>query len=109
MTIDINLDWKGFNVDLNTIRAWMQANVGTYFAGLSANTRLVAHFTAEPGDSARAAVASYWAALNNSSTEATAYKSMDQRDSDLAAAAVSGKAKLAVLGLSDEEIAALIG
>lgn len=112
MTYDINLPWKSFNVDLNTVVAWIQANAGSAYAGASADYDLSLHYTSEPGDVVRAAVASYWAAVDISSSEHTNYMS----ESDRVAAAAANKAaklatatsKLEALGLTADEIAAII-
>lgn len=113
MTFDINLAWQSFNVDLNTINTWMKANAGGNFCGLSANSVLQLHFTADPGGSVASDIAAYWAALDNSSPEATNYMSESDRQaaaaSNRAAKLASASAKLEALGLSADEIAAIIG
>jgi hypothetical protein len=113
MTFDINLQWQSFNVDLNTIHTWMLANAGANYCGLSANNQLQVHFTADPGDSVAAAIASYWAGLTNASPEATNYMSESSRAaaaaSNRAAKLASASAKLEALGLSADEIAAIVG
>lgn len=113
MTQDINLQWQSFSVDLNTVNTWMVANAGSSYCGLSGDYDLSVHFTAEPGDTIRSAVAAYWASLNTGSSEHTNYMS----ESDRAAAAATAKAtklasataKLESLGLTADEIAALRG
>ena len=113
MTIDINLQWPAFSVDLNTVQAWMQANAGSHFCGISANAQCQLHFTADPGDTVKDAVEAYWAALTSASPEATNYQPQSARVAAAAAAQAaalaSAHAKLAALGLSDAEIAALRG
>lgn len=113
MTFDINLPWQSFSVDLNTVNAWMVANAGAHYCGLSANSMFQAHFTQEPGDELRVEIASYWSALNTSSPEHTNYVS----EADRVTAAASAKAaklasatsKLEILGLTADEIAAIVG
>jgi hypothetical protein len=51
-----------------------------------------------------------WEELDDEDHEMCAsYKSQEARKADVEAKAASGKAKLKILGLSDEEIAALMG
>ena len=113
MTIDINLQWQSFNVDLNTINIWMLAHAGANYCGLSANSQLQVHFVEDPGGTVASDVASYWADLDDSSPEATNY--MSEADRIAAAAAtratnlISAKSKLEVLGLTADEIAAILG
>jgi hypothetical protein len=113
MTININLQWKSFKLDLGTVDAWMKANAGPNYCGLSANSQLQIHFTDAPGDKVVLAVNTYWDDLDVSSDEYKNYLSSGDRKAAAAsahqAAAASAKAKLAALGLSDAEIAALIG
>lgn len=113
MTYDINLPWLGFNVDLNTVDAWIKANEATNYCGLSGDSDLSLHYSAEPGDVARAAVLTYWNALNSGSPEATNYMSNSDRLAAAAAAKATALAsavsKLEALGLSSSEIAALKG
>lgn len=105
----IDLDWKGFNLDLNAIDAWMKANAGEEYCGCSANSKLQLHFLAEPSEDVKEAIESHWAGLDEESAEAVAYKSQAARAADVAAKKASGKAKLIALGLSEDEAAALVG
>lgn len=113
MTIDINLNWLSFNVNMALVHAWLLANAGPHYCGASANSMVQAHFTDEPGDSVRSAIAAYWSGLNESSDEATSYKTKEELDSEAAAAKAAALAtartKLEALGLSADEIAALRG
>lgn len=113
MTYDILLKWPAFNVDLNTVDAWLKANAGTNYCGLSANSGLQIHYSVDPGDYVRGEIAGYWASLSPSSDEAENYKSISQRTGEaaLAKAALlaSATAKLEALGLSSNEITAILG
>jgi len=113
MTQDINLQWQSFNVDLNTVDAWMKANAGAQYCGLSANSQLQIHFNMDPGSTIASDIAAYWAGLNSGSPEATNYESQSARASAAASARASALAsatsKLEALGLSANEIKALIG
>lgn len=113
MTYDINLQWPGFNIDLNTVDAWVRANAGSNYCGMSADADCSLHYTVEPGDVVRAAVAAYWAGLSDSSPEATNYSPASARVAAAAATkaalVASATTKLTALGLSADEIAALRG
>ena len=62
-----------------------------------------------PSDSALAWVLTYWNDLMPSSAEATGYQTQAQIAAAAATAKASGLAKLKALGLSDAEIAAIVG
>ena len=108
-TFMIPLEWLSFNVDLNTVNTWMIANAGNQYCGSQAHNQLELWFLSDPGDSVKSAIATYYAGLNESSSEATSYQSQDQIKAVADASAASGKAKLKALGLSDAEIAAMLG
>lgn len=113
MIYDINLAWQSFNVDLNTVNTWILANAGGSYVGMAADYDLTLYYTSEPGDVVRAAVAAYWAALDTSSPEHTNYMSQADRaaaaETSRLAKIASATAKLETLGLSADEIAAIIG
>jgi len=105
----IELEWKEFNVCLETVHAWMQANAGEHYRGSSADSKLRLHFVEEPSQEVKDDVAAYWEALDEESDEAANYMSAADRAAEVEAKKASGKAKLAALGLTAEEIAALVG
>jgi len=113
MTIDINLDWKAFKVDMNLVHAWLAKNAGDKYCGCSANSQFQVHFTDEPGQDVRSAVVSYWNKINKKSAEYKNYQSAEDRRADVAnaqaKAKASGLSKLKALGLTDDEINALMG
>lgn len=105
----IQLEWKQFSLDLNSVETWMKSNVGEGYRGNSADYCLHLWFEEEPSQEVKDAVASYWEGLTSESNEAAVYKSQEERSIENLAKKVSGKAKLSALGLSDDEIAALVG
>lgn len=108
-TYMIALEWlNGLSVDLNAVETWMKANAGPNYCGNQAHDKLELWFIAQPSDAVASAIAAYWADMNNASPEVTGYESLAARAAASATAAASGKAKLAALGLSDAEIAALL-
>jgi hypothetical protein len=109
----MELDWKSFNVDMNSVEAWMKANAGDQYAGNCAGAKLQLWFLEEPAQDVKDAINAHWDALDESSDEAKNYKDEATRKAEAeaatAAAKASAKSKLAALGLSESEIAAIIG
>lgn len=119
MTHDINLSWKKneagevIKMNLEMVQAWVEAH-SSNSDGLSANSQLQVHFKDEESrNEAKEAIEAYWEGLDESSDEALDYKSSDDMRAEAAAAAsaasASAKAKLKALGLSDAEVAAILG
>jgi hypothetical protein len=109
----MELDWKSFNVDMNTVEAWMKANAGDKYCGNCASAKLQLWFLEEPTQDVKDAINAHWEALDETSDEAKNYKTAEERKAEEAAASAAAKAsaksKLAALGLSESEIAAIIG
>lgn len=107
----LELEWKEFNVSLDAVNSWMQANAGEEYCGLSGNDKLQIHFENEPSAEEKEAIADYWEALDEESDEAVSYQSAEQIkaavEADKAAKKAAASAKLIALGLSQEEIDAL--
>ena len=109
----IDLAWLSFPVSLSAVEAWIKANQGANYVGNSADHDLTLWFSAQPTDNQISAIQAYWAGLTSESSEATSYQTADQ----IKAAAASAKAshlasattKLEALGLSADEIAAILG
>lgn len=111
--IAISLNWLPFDVDLNTVRTWMVANAGSNFVAMQAGSYLEIFFSDDPGSAVASSIHTYWATLNDASSEATNYVSNDDRKATAAAAkatlVASATAKLTALGLTSDEIAAITG
>lgn len=109
----IELDWQSFDVDMNTVETWMKANAGASYCGNCSSAKLELWFQAEPEQAVKDAISAYWSGLTAESPEATNYKTQAQREADAASATASAKAsaqtKLAALGLTADEIAAVLG
>lgn len=71
MTYDINLPIPAFSVDMPTVEAWVRANAGANYAGVSVDYDISLHYTVQPDDATIAAVQAYWAGLTTASPEAT--------------------------------------
>lgn len=106
----LKVEWKDFSLDMNAVHAWMQANAGEQYCGTQATeASLELWFLADPGQEIIDDIAAYWGDLDEESDEAEAYQSLEDRRAEMATKAASGKAKLAALGLTEDEIAALLG
>lgn len=104
----LELEWQAFNIDLAAMETWFKANAGADYCGSSADTNLKLHFTAEPTQAIKDAIQTKWDSLTEISDEAVSYKSYTTLSSEKETAKASGKAKLAALGLTAEEIDALL-
>lgn len=69
----IELEWKEFSVDLDTIQKWLKNNAGPEFEGLAADDKLKIVFTSKPADAVVNAIKNRWNNLTAQSTEATRY------------------------------------
>ena len=104
----IELAWKGHSVDLEGLEAWLRANAGEHYCGNSADSKLTLWFLEEPSEEIKGAMRAKWDDLDNEDADlCVSYKSQEQRAADRAAAKASARAKLAALGLTEQEIAAL--
>jgi hypothetical protein len=110
--ITLDLNWKTFNISLPKLREWIDANIATPCVGISANSKLQIHFEQEPEELDKNALLSYYEALDEESIEATSYLTKEQelaaQQAELQAKKDSAKAKLLTLGLTEDEIAAIL-
>lgn len=105
----INLEWKEFNVNLQAVEAWMKANAGAHYSGNQASRTLELYFSEEPEQSVKDDVQAYWDLLAEDAEEVTSYKSQEDVLAEIATKKASGRAKLLQLGLTEEEVSALVG
>lgn len=109
----IDLQWLAFPVNLQAVETWMRANAGSDYSGNSADKDLTLWFANEPSDEIKSAIEAYWSGLTSESPEATSYQTFAQIESAAASAkaanVASATTKLKALGLSDAEVAAIVG
>jgi hypothetical protein len=109
----INYSWKQFNINTPKAIEAMQALIQTQIVASCCNSSLQVHFNEEPTQEEKDLIQMYWDDLIETSTEATSYKSSNQikQETETAKQALkdSAKVKLATLGLSNDEINAIIG
>jgi hypothetical protein len=103
------LQWKEFNINCGDIEAWLRSNIATPFYGMSANSKLEIHFESEPSEQEKADIQAYWDGLTDQSAEAQSYESREDIEAATLAKKVSAKAKLAALGLTEDELKAILG
>lgn len=109
-TLDLN--WKQINISLPKLREWIDANIETSCVGISANTKLQIHFEQEPSEVDKNDLLSYYEAIDEESVEASSYLTVEQelaaQQAELQAKKDSAKAKLLALGLTEDEIEAIL-
>ena len=110
---NIELLWKQFNVNLEEAQEAIQNLANGKCIGVSANSKLEIHLQDDVTETELESIQAYWDALVEESEEAVSYQSREQIQTAAAeakaAALASATSKLAALGLSPEEIAALKG
>jgi len=104
----VNLQWKEFNVDLKALDESLRASYPNY-KGNQAHSVLELWFDEEPSQEDKDAIEALWAALDPDDAMVESYKSAAQLKAASDAKRESGRAKLAALGLSEDELKALLG
>jgi hypothetical protein len=104
----IELQWKEFNVNLQKVNEAIPSICNSY-AGNQANSVLELWFSEEPSDQEKADIQAYWDALTDQSAEAQSYKSAADIETERLAKKASAEAKLIALGLSQDEVKAILG
>lgn len=104
----IEVNWKEFNVNLDMLDKDLRALYPSY-VGNQAHNHLELWFKDQPSQADQDAIKAFWDGLLISSPEAVGYQSAAQVQVAADKIKASGLAKLKVLGLTDAEIAALVG
>lgn len=106
---EMKLDWKEYSIDLRAVEVWMKANT-TGYLGNSADVCLHLWFEEEPSQEDKDTIQAYWDGLDENSDEAQSYESAADLEVARLVKKASAKAKLmAIGGLTEEEVAALLG
>jgi len=74
---NIELQWKEFSVDLELLNDWIKTQTDKCI-GISANSKLELHFSEEPEQSVKDAIANKWNEMNEDAPEVVNYRSNDQ-------------------------------
>jgi hypothetical protein len=104
----IKLEWKEFNVDLAALDVSLRVSYPNY-KGNQAQAHLELWFDEEPSQQAKDDIQAMWDAIADNSAMATSYQSAAQVKAASDAKKESAKAKLLALGLSVEELKAILG
>lgn len=109
----IQLEWKEFNVNLETVQAAIKL-IDPACCGMSGNSKLEIHSTNdELSQEAIDDIQAYWDALDEESEEATSYKTATQikeeKEADVAAKKATARAKFITMGLTEAEADAILG
>mgnify|MGYP001557762578 CR=1 FL=1 len=104
----IDLQWKEFNVDLESLDQQLRSDYSTY-VGNQANSLLELWFSEEPNQEEKDAINTLWNAIDIDHAMTQSYKSASQIKSEKDSQKASAKAKLAALGLTEDELQALLG
>lgn len=115
MIYNIEFNWKEHNVNSEAFRVWVAANHGDNLVGHSANSKMQLHFSEEPSDEAKLAIQDKWKELDDNTNEmCESYKHRNERIAEentakLAAKKAAIDALVAVSGLTQEQVKALLG
>lgn len=105
----IELQWKdGVKVNLPALDAQLRADHSEY-SGNQAYSKLELWFNQEPSQAAKNAINDLWASIDEDHELAASYKSAEEIKAEQEAKKASAKSKLAALGLSADELKALLG
>jgi hypothetical protein len=102
----MNLQWKEHNVDLQAFDASLKVSY-PHYAGNQAHSILELWFNEEPSQDDKDLIQMMWEDIGPDHAMAQSYKSRDQIQADKEAKKASAKAKLAALGLSEDELKAM--
>ena len=109
----MDLAWKEFNVNLADCEVQFKALGGAQYCGNQAHSVLELWFLEEQSQEEKDALTGYWDNLTDESDEAVNYQTGEQikaaQEADKAAKLATASAKLEVLGLTAEEIQAIVG
>ncbi len=106
----MELAWKEHSVDLEAFEEWAKANCGEHYCGNSADQSLRLHFVEEPDQAVKDAIETLWEELDDEEHEmCESYVSSADREVDRQEKRDSARAKLEALGLTADELKAILG
>lgn len=104
----LEMNWKSFNVNLQKLDQDLRALYPNY-VGNQAHRVLELWFKEEISEEIKAEIEKMWEDLTETSEKAVSYKSQSEISEEQNNKKQSAKSKLKALGLTDEEILALMG
>ena len=104
----LELQWKDFSIDLEALDAQMHKDYEHYSCN-QAQSVLELWFTEEISEEDKSAIQDMWDKLKKNSKLAKSYQSQADIDAEKEAAKKAAKAKLIDLGLTEDDLKALLG
>jgi len=104
----LELPWKQFNVDIRAVDAQLRLDYASY-AGSQASYTLELWFNEEPSEQDKTDIQAMWDGITEESEEAQSYESQADIETARLAKVASARAKLAALGLTEDELKAILG
>lgn len=104
----INLQWKEFNVNLQKLDQDLR-DLYAHYVGNQAHKVLELWFKEEISEETKVEIEKMWEDLTEESVQASSYKTQAEIQEEQNLKKQSAKSKLKALGLTDEEILALMG
>lgn len=105
--LSIELPWKENNINLNLLNKKVK-ELNPAYLGCAADVKLTLYFEALTEEETQV-IKDYWESLNEESEEITTYKSREDEELEVKAKKELAKQKLIALGLTEDEVSALIG
>lgn len=111
------LQWKEYSVNLEKVEDALKAMLGADYigsSGIGAGSTTHAeglhlHLSENVTDGQKSDIQDYWDAITEESEEATAYQSNAEIEAIKATKKAEGKAALIALGLTEDQVNAMIG
>lgn len=104
--LSIELPWKENNINLNLLNKKVK-ELNPAYLGCAADVKLTLYFDSLTEEEAQV-IKDYWESLNEESEEITTYKSREDEELEVKAKKELAKQKLITLGLTEDEVSALI-
>lgn len=89
----MELSWKEFNLDVDSVKAEIASMAGENFCGCAADYTLQLFFLEEPTQEVKDLISTYWNSIDSESPEAEAYVSISEYETAIAAARESAVTK----------------
>jgi hypothetical protein len=105
---NIRLEWKEFNVDIESVSNSIKTIAGDTFLGIQSHDCLELWFSEEPKEDVKDAIADFWKKIKKTSFVAKNYESKEEALKTKEAKKASAAAKLLALGLDEEEVQAIL-
>lgn len=105
----LQLNWHPFSLNLQQIDTKFRTDYPNNYVGNQAHSVLELYFENELTEQMKTDIQTYWDSLTAESSEAIGYISFSSIQEDRTTKKVSAKNKLLALGLTADEVKALVG